>query len=178
MSILKIVELPNKILRQKAKKVKVIDKKIKKLITDMQATLEAQADPEGVGLAAPQIGKSLRLFIVKYKDQRRVVINPKILSRSTPKKAAEVGKKHPLEGCLSLPHYYGPVKRPDKIKIKYQDEKGKKKTEEFSGFMACIISHEIDHLEGKFFVDHILSQKAPLYKYHPKKDSWEEVELI
>jgi peptide deformylase len=125
MSILKIVELPNKILRQKAKKVKVIDKKIKKLITDMQATLEAQADPEGVGLAAPQIGKSLRLFIVKYKDQRRVVINPKILSRSTPKKAAEVGKKHPLEGCLSLPHYYGPVKRPDKIKIKYQDEKGK-----------------------------------------------------
>src|SRR5258708_2598402 len=167
----KIVDVQNPILRQKAKEVKSIDKKILALISEMQETLIAQKDPEGVGLAAPQIGRSLRIFVVDYKNLKRVIINPEVLEITEAKKGKEI-----LEGCLSLPHYYGPIKRADKIKISYISENGEKQVEEFSGFNAQIIQHEIDHLNGILFVDKILEQKAPLYKF--SGDEWEEVDLI
>lgn len=175
----KVVDVKNPVLRQKAKSVAKIDKKLLALIKDMQETLLAQKDPEGVGLAAPQIGKSLQIFVINYKSLKKVVINPEIVEVSkTHKTNKDKTKKNSeiLEGCLSLPHYYGPIKRADKIKIKFLDENNKEQTEEFSGFNAQIIQHEMDHLNGILFVDKILEQKAPLYKFDG--DEWEEVEIL
>jgi len=81
-----------------------------------------------------------------------------------------------MEGCLSLPHYYGPLKRSDHITLKYLSPEGKEVTEDFVGFTAQIVQHEIDHLNGILFVDRLLEVKKPLYKL--EGDSWEEVELI
>lgn len=171
--ILKFSDIKDPILRQKAKSVKGIDKKITQLIEDMKETLRAQDDPEGIGLAAPQVGKSLTLFIVQYEKLERVVINPKVIAVGKIKPAKKKNKT--LEGCLSLPHYYGPIRRADEITIEYKDENWQTKTEIFKGFPAHIILHEIDHLNGVLFIDHILSQEAPLYKFDGEE--FEEVEL-
>lgn len=176
--IRKILLSGDPILRRKSKPVAKIDKKVKELIKDLKETLEIQKDPEGVGLAAPQIGKNLRIFVAKYRNFEKVVINPEIIKieksgkGSIPKK----GKKEILEGCLSLPYYYGPIKRAAKITIKYMDENGKTQTETFEGFHAQIIMHEIDHLEGVLFIDRLIGEGKPLYKI--EGDEWEEVELI
>lgn len=182
----KIVDVKSPILRQKAKPVNKIDKKIRELVADIEETLKTQLDPEGVGLAAPQVGKSLRLFVVDYKvpgrpgkNLKRVVINPLILETAKVVKKPHSAKaprgKKILEGCLSLPHFYGPIKRTHKVKLQYQGLDGKQRTEEFEGFNAQIIMHEMDHLNGVLFIDRILEQKAPLYKF--EGDDWEEVEL-
>ncbi len=85
-------------------------------------------------------------------------------------------KQEILEGCLSLPYYYGPLVRSPKITVRYLNEKGEKTTETFDGFNAQIILHEIDHLNGILFIDRLLEEKKPLYKVDG--DEWEEVELI
>ena len=172
--VLKFVDIKDPILRQKAKEVGAIDKKVKTLIADMKETLEDSSDPEGIGLAAPQVGKSLRLFIVSFEGLERVIINPKIVSIGKIKKTKKKDKT--LEGCLSLPHYYGPIKRPDGVTIEYTTEDGRRKKEKFKGFPAHIIQHEIDHLNGILFVDHILEQKTPLYLF--EGEEFEEVELV
>jgi peptide deformylase len=155
-----------------------VDKKVKDLIKDLKDTLAIQKDPEGVGLAAPQIGKNLQVFVCSYKNFNRVVINPKILdiSEISKKDKEKKSKREILEGCLSLPYYYGPLKRAPKVKVEYLNEDGEKVTEEFKNFDAQIILHEIDHLEGILFIDHLLKEKKPLYKV--ENDEWEEVELI
>lgn len=185
--IRKIVQSGDPVLRQRAKTVKKIDKKVKELIQDLKDTLATQKEPEGVGLAAPQIGKSLRVFIANYSPSavgengvgfNRIVINPEILevSHIKTKEKKTKSKKEILEGCLSLPFYYGPLKRADKVKLKYLDENGKEVTETFTDFNAQIILHEIDHLEGVLFVDRLLEDKKPLYKVDG--DEWEEIELV
>lgn len=173
----KIVLSSDPVLRIKSKPVAKIDKKIKELIRDLKDTLRVQKDPEGVGLAAPQIGKNLRIFVAKYENFERVVINPEIIKIENNSKdgSKKSKKKEILEGCLSLPYYYGPLKRAPRITIKYIDEKGSPQTETFSGFHAQIIMHEIDHLEGVLFIDHLISEGKPLYKIDG--DEWEEVEL-
>jgi peptide deformylase len=176
----KILLSSDPILRRISKPVGKIDKKVSALIKDLKDTLNVQKDPEGVGLAAPQIGKNLRVFVAKYKDFEKVVINPEIVKIGPESKKKSSGKKRPgkeiLEGCLSLPYYYGPLKRAGKITIKYMDEKGENLTETFEGFHAQIIMHEIDHLEGILFIDHLLGEGKPLYKV--EGDEWEEVELL
>lgn len=182
--IRKVVQSGNPVLRQIAKNVSKVDKKTLSIVTDLKDTLKTQKEPEGVGLAAPQIGKSVRIFIADYKNFQRVIINPKILKvqedkgRTRQARASEVkgkGKKEILEGCLSLPYYYGPLKRAGKVLLKYLDEKGEEITEEFTDFNAQIIMHEIDHLNGILFVDRLLEEKKPLYKVDG--DEWEEMEL-
>ena len=170
---LKIADIKNPCLYKKSKPVSEVDKKVTKLITDMWETLAAQKDPEGVGLAAPQVGKNLQVFIVSYRKTKQAFINPKVIKISGKQKVKN--RKQILEGCLSLPHYYSPIKRAGKIVIEYLDETGKKQTKEFTGFLAQIIQHELDHLEGKVFVDHTLKQKLPLYKFDGNE--WEDVEL-
>ena len=174
----KILQSGDPLLRSKSKPVEKVDKKILKLVQDLKDTLSIQKDPEGVGLAAPQIGKNLQVFVCSYKNFSRVVINPKILSITNMLKAEKEikSKREILEGCLSLPYYYGPLKRAKKIKVEYLNEQDKKITEEFEGFDAQIILHEIDHLNGVLFIDHLLKEKKPLYKV--ENDEWEEVELI
>jgi len=182
----KIVQSKEPSLRQKSKPVAGIDKKVLDIIRDLKDTLAVQKEPEGVGLAAPQIGKNVRIFVCDYKDFQRVVVNPKVLEigeidkkphsgMKTLRDKASRGKKEILEGCLSLPNYYGPLKRADKVTLKYLNEKGKEIEEAFEGFNAQIILHEIDHLEGVLFLDRLFEQKQPLYKV--TGDEWEEVEL-
>jgi len=175
--IRQILDVKQSTLREKSKPVIAVDKKIKELIRDMIETLNVQKDPEGVGLAASQIGKNLRVFVMKPKNKVFVVINPEIVSVSKEKNmpTSEEGKKI-MEGCLSLPHYYGPLKRAKKITIKYLDENGTEKTEEFKGLNAQIVQHEIDHLNGVLFVDRLLEAKTPLYEY--MDGEWEKVDLI
>lgn len=175
--IRKILSSKEPSLRQKSKPIGKIDKKTKDLIKDLWDTLEVQKDPEGVGLAAPQIGKNVRLFVASYKDFRKVVINPEIISISESKTKNRMAKSNReiLEGCLSLPNYYGPLKRAKSVKIKYLNENGQEVVETFEGFNAQIILHEIDHLEGVLFLDRLLEQKGKLYK--ATNDEWEEVDI-
>ena len=102
----KIIQSGNPILRAKSKPVKVVDKKVKALIQDLKDTLAVQKDPEGIGLAAPQIGKNLQVFICNYKAFNKVVINPKIIKieKRKAKSKERKEKKEILEGCLSLPY--------------------------------------------------------------------------
>lgn len=173
----KIIQSGNPILRKISKPVGTIDKKVKQLIQDLKDTLAVQNDPEGVGLAAPQIAINLRVFAVDFKNLKRIVINPEILEIDDKKQVTSKKKKSEiLEGCLSLPHYYGPLNRKNYIKLKYLDEDGKEVIEEFRDFNAQIILHEIDHLNGFLFVDRLLEQKKKLYKLDAS-DEWEEVDL-
>jgi len=182
--IRKILQSGDPILRAKSKSVKTVDKKVIGIIKDLKDTLAVQKEPEGVGLAAPQIGKNLQIFWADFKGFRRLVINPKILSIQKDKRqehsigsaGKDKSKKEILEGCLSLPYYYGPLKRAPKITVQYLNEKAEKITETFEDFNAQIIMHEIDHLNGVLFVDHLLKEKKPLYKV--EGDEWEEVELV
>lgn len=179
--IRKIIQSGDPILRRKSKNVARVDKKVLDIVKDLKGTLKTQKEPEGVGLAAPQIGKNLNIFIASYKNFQRVVINPEIMSieERPPSAKATRGKKAKkeiLEGCLSLPYYYGPLKRADKITVKYLNEKGEEITEDFVGFDAQIILHEIDHLNGTLFIDRLFEEKKPLYKVDG--DEWEEVELV
>lgn len=181
--IKKIVGVKEPSLRETSKRVGKIDKKILRVITNLEDTLAAQKDPEGVGLAAPQIGKSLQIFLMDHGGVKRVMINPEITEVKEKgkkvkgkKKKRKKGGKSILEGCLSLPHYYSPISRANKIKVKYMNVEGKEVVEIFKGFSAQIILHEVDHLKGVIFVDHVLLQNAPLYKFDG--DSYEEVELV
>ena len=108
----------------------------------------------------------------------KTVINPKIISITQAKQVKEKkGKKEDvLEGCLSIPHYYGPLKRGDIIKIEYLNEDGQKVVETFKDFPAQIVQHEIDHLEGFLFIDRLLEQKRPLYQM--SGDEIEEVDFL
>lgn len=160
-------------LRLKSQPVQKIDKKTLGLVKDLKDTLKVQVDPEGVGLAAPQIGKNLRLFVMKRQDGTiKTVINPtnlKIIQKNIK------NKNKIMEGCLSLPNYYGPLARDLAVQITFLTESGKTVTETFNDFDSQIVLHEIDHLEGVLFVDRLLEQKKPLYEL--VGDEWHEVEL-
>ncbi len=175
---MKLVDIKHEALRKKSKKVEKLDKKIKDLIAEMKNTLISQKDPEGVGLAAPQVGKNLQLFIMHYPEEGlnlKVVMNPKVINISKQKVKSKKDENNILEGCLSLPHYYGPVSRAKDITIEYLNEEGAIITEKFEGFSSHIVQHEMDHLKGRLFIDHIFENKSPLY--YIQGEDWEEVEL-
>lgn len=185
---MKIISAPDPVLSTPAKEVEKVDQQILKLIDEMEIALDSAKDPEGVGLAAPQVGKSLRLFIAKPspKDKTKVFINPVIIEQAEPTKkftrARKVGKKkepQKLEGCLSLKDIWGVVKRSPTATVQYTNEKGERKTEKFSGFMGTIVQHETDHLNGILFPRRVLEQKGKLYKSYKEKgeDVFEELEL-
>ena len=176
-----IVIAPNQVLAKKAKQVGKINKNILKIIEEMKQALLSASDPVGVGLAAPQIGKSLQIFITKPTSESKikVFINPKInqLEKSNSKK--ETRKKYTkLEGCLSLPAIWGEVKRSPVLTLEYLDERGKKRTNVFRGFMATIIQHEVDHLNGTLFPKRVLEQEGVLYKSGKNKEGKEVFEEI
>ncbi len=172
--MLKIVTVPNVVLTIPSKLVDSFDGKLQELVKDMEHTLNTQVDPQGVGLAAPQVGVGLSLFIIKpsAKSKISVFVNPKILemeekkSFTTRVKKDAKGKKekHHLEGCLSIPRIWAAVKRTKKLLLAYQTFNGEKKTEWFTSFKAVIIQHEIDHLNGILFTQRALEQKNQLYE--------------
>jgi peptide deformylase len=147
---MKVVHLGEEILRQKAVPVESIDDEIRELAKEMFVTLKEE---EGVGLAAPQIGKSIRMFVVKADDGvERVFINPQIVATSSEQVTYE-------EGCLSIPKLYEDVVRPERITIQARNENGRRFNLEADGFLARVIQHEYDHLEGILFIDRISPDK-------------------
>lgn len=184
---MKIVQAPQQVLAEIAKDIPNIDKAIKNLIAEMSETLQHAKDPEGVGLAAPQVGKSLQMFLVKEskKTPLRVFINPKITipkeeKLPTPEEIESGEKKEvKLEGCLSLQDIWGVVYRYKRIVLTYQDETGEEFiNKEFDGFLATIIQHEVDHLNGILFPRRVLEQDGELYKSTINKKGEMEFEQI
>jgi len=190
--MLKIVTAPDTVLSQKAKKVTKIDKYVLDFIEKMKQALLCAKDPEGVGLAAPQLGKLLSIFITRVspKSPIRVFINPQILSRIKYKELSKKEDSLPntkykihntrLEGCLSLPSIWGHVRRSSGLTMSYLDEKGKSHSQKFTGFMTTIIQHEMDHLDGILFTKRVLEQKGTIYKSHKDEDGediFEELEI-
>lgn len=139
----------NGILRESIQPVKNFDDSLKECIQDLKDTLHYHKI--AVGLAAPQIGIALQVAVINLKqegDKDFVIINPKVLSKS--------GKKDKKkESCMSVPHYRGEVERREKINISYLDVFGIRKEEQFKGFKARVVAHEIDHLEGVLYTDHM-----------------------
>lgn len=205
-----VVIAPHPVLRQTAKEVTRLDKKILTIIRNMTQALLAAKNPEGVGLAAPQIGLPLQIFLARPDPQHPplVFINPHILDYSQ-RQQKPTAKKGVYEGCLSIPHHYSPLTRSMSVTVKYQTlspalssqtqsrnplapenerlssaslRSGRNdnfslvnKTETFTGFIAHIIQHEVDHLNGILFIDRVLEQNSKLYKVN--HDTWEEVGL-
>jgi len=151
MALLNILHFPDKRLRTVAKPVTVFDQTLKTLISDM---LQTMYDAPGIGLAATQIDQHIRLLVMdvsENKDNPMCLINPEII-------AAE-GEEESDEGCLSVPGYYEKVSRAEKIQIKAQNEKGEYFELFSEGLEAVCIQHEMDHLQGKLFVDYISNMK-------------------
>ncbi len=160
MAVRKICCLPDDVLRQKAKKVSRIDESIKKLIDDM---IETMQKGDGVGLAAPQVGVSLRIAVLQMPEEEPfVIINPKVVKC--------VGERLLMEGCLSVPGYQGEVLRAIRVTVKGMDEHGKEIRIKAEGLMAQALEHEIDHLNGILYIDHIEDDER-LYKIESKTDN-------
>jgi len=166
LSILTVLEFPDKRLRTKAKKVAVFDEALTTLVDDM---LETMYDFKGVGLAATQIDVHQRIIVIDVSEDKKsplCLINPEIIEK--------VGTEKSEEGCLSVPGFFEMVTRAEHIKIKAQDKQGESFELEADELLSVCIQHEIDHLDGKLFVDYISAFKrnrikAKLDKIHKQE---------
>lgn len=182
MSVQQIVTVPAPILREKSKNVvfgdndQIVNKKTRQIISDLKGTLKTQKNPRGVGLSAPQIGVSKRIFVLEVERKITTIINPEILSVSKESLTTVLPKeKRFLEGCLSVPGYWGFVDRPYHIKVGFTDQLGEKINKTFEGKESAYFLHEYDHLDGILFVDRILEQKGKIYKIEKNKEGKEEL---
>jgi peptide deformylase len=177
MAIRPIVEVPDPLLRQKSTPVEKVDDEVRSLIADM---FETMYDAPGIGLAAIQVGIPKRILVIDLQEPKeeggepvrdpRVFINPEILDSSD--------QDVPYtEGCLSVPDQYAEVDRPDRIRARWLDEDGNSHEADIEGLLATCLQHEMDHLEGILFIDHlsrlkremILKKLAKQRKEQPKK---------
>lgn len=143
MAIREIRLIEDPILRKKSREVKIVDDRIKELLDDMVETMN---DSRGVGLAAPQVGILRRVIVVDDGSGPIKLVNPEIIKKST-EEILDV------EGCLSVPNRAGEVSRPEKLTVKYLDENNEKKELEAENYLARILCHEMDHLDGILYVD-------------------------
>jgi peptide deformylase len=158
MAVLPIRVVPDPILRQKAKRVKAVDDSIRKLIGDMIETLHAV--PGRAGLAAPQVGVSLRVIVIGIPEGEDIaLVNPEIVRRE--------GERLVTEGCLSIPGYFGVVKRSESVRVKGRDLRGKGIRIKADELLAQALEHEIDHLNGVLYIDYLESPDE-LYKVEPE----------
>ncbi len=147
MAVLPLRVVPDPVLRQKAKRIRNIDNSIQRLIDDMIETMHASS---GVGLAAPQVGAFLRVVVIEIpEDELRVLINPEVVKRT--------GERLMEEGCLSVPGYIGEIKRSVSVTAKGRDRQGKEIRLKATGLLAQALEHEIDHLNGTLYIDHLES---------------------
>lgn len=177
-----IVSVPHTVLTTPAARVVVFDKKLGTLIGEMKETLLSTTKPKGVGLAATQVGVSQRIFLTKPNATStiRVFINPIITKPSDQKTDGVPERENKLEGCLSIPNVWGKVKRTASLTLHYQDETGQKHEEKFNGFIATIIQHETDHINGILFTQRVLEQRGKLYQtiIEDGKEVLDEIKLI
>jgi peptide deformylase len=168
MAMRQIITSENPILRQKAKKVHRFDASLQKLVDDMFETMHAS---NGVGLAAPQIALSIRVFVAEYEGRRVAIFNPEIVKAE--------GEERGQEGCLSIPGYVGNnIRRAAKIVVKGVDVKGKPVRVNAEGWFARILQHEIDHLDGILFLDRLDSPDDLLEVQQEEYEEAEEAAII
>lgn len=164
MSTKNIVQYPEKVLREETKQVTFFDDKLSQLIEDMAETMY---QAPGIGLAAPQVGESLKLIVVDITEdpegekQFQALVNPELI--------AHEGKQIDEEGCLSVPELTAKVERFKKITVVYQDPDGAEHELTTEDRFAVVLQHEIDHLNGILFIDHLSPLKRKMYKNKVKK---------
>jgi peptide deformylase len=169
MAVLRITKVPEPVLRTKTSKVRKVDASIQKLIDDM---IETMHDAPGVGLAAPQVGVSLRICVIHIPgDDIVTLVNPEIVRR-TGSRICEG------EGCLSLPGYKGSVPRAEKVVVKGLDRDGKSVRYHAEDLFAEAIEHELDHLDGKLYFDYLgsIDELTPYTGPEPEEELEEEEE--
>jgi peptide deformylase len=138
------------ILRGKAKKVSRVNASVQWIVSSM---IETMQKVNGIGLAAPQIGVPLRIVVLQMPGEDPfVLINPEVVERA--------GEQEVTEGCLSVPGYYGKIKRPAELVVEGKNEQGKMIRIEASGLLAEALDHEIDHLDGRLYIDHVESKDS------------------
>ena len=162
MALLPIIETPDPLLRRISKPVETVDDDLRTLIADMFDTMYAAP---GIGLAAIQVGVPKRVLVIDLQEPEeeggdpvrdpRVFINPEILEASDTLQVYS-------EGCLSVPDQYAEVERPDRIRARWLDEKGETHEEELDGLLGICLQHEMDHLEGILFIDHLSRLKRDM----------------
>jgi len=146
-AVLPIVIHPDPVLRRKAKRVSRVDESLNRLIDDM---IETMYDASGCGLAAPQVGVSLKIAVIGMPDEDVIVlVNPEVVKKS--------GERTVIEGCLSVPGYRGEIKRAEQVTVKAFDRNGKAFRIKADELLAEALEHEIDHLNGILYIDHLES---------------------
>ncbi len=163
MSLLDIRVLGDPILRAETTPVGAITDDIRRLVRDMFDTMHAA---KGIGLAAPQVGRSERLAVIDVDNNPFVIVNPEVLSTE--------GKAKAEEGCLSIPDIYGDVERPAKVRVHALDIEGREFEVDAEELLARCLLHEIDHLHGKLFIDYlsVLKRRAATAKWAKEKDKY------
>ena len=163
MAILPILKYPNSRLREKAKTVEVFDERIKDIVTNM---IDTMMDAKGIGLAATQVDIHLRIVVIDISEDYSsptIFINPEMkITDETPKSYTE--------GCLSIPGIQEPVERPTEVLVNAFDQEGNSFEQKYTGLMATCIQHEIDHLNGKLFIDYLSPLKRQLIRKQIKKN--------
>lgn len=164
MPIKPLVILPDPVLRLVSRPVERVDAPLLKLADDM---LETMYDAPGIGLAAIQVGEPLRMLVIDLAKEGdppapQIFINPEILDSSDERSVYE-------EGCLSIPDYYAEVERPARVRLRHLDREGKEQEVEVDGLLATCVQHEIDHLNGVLFIDHISKLKRDMVMKKFKK---------
>lgn len=156
MAILPIIETPDPRLREISKPVERVDDELRRFMDDM---LETMYDAPGIGLAAIQVGVAKRVLVIDLQENDeknpRFFVNPEIVWKSEEMSSYQ-------EGCLSVPDVYGDVERPARVRVKYLDYNGEAHEEEMDGLMATCIQHEMDHLEGILYIDHLSKLKRDM----------------
>jgi peptide deformylase len=153
MAVMKITEFPELVLKEVGAPVERFDVELEKLVSDMFETMYAA---EGVGLAAPQIGLSLRLFVIDCAGIKLVAANPEIVSTE--------GEQEGEEGCLSIGKIHAPLRRPLRVRLRAQDARGKWFERDAEGLAARCFLHETDHCDGTLFIDHLSSLRRDMVK--------------
>jgi len=164
VTLLPLRVLGDPILREETKPVVAITDDIRRLIDDMFETMYAA---RGIGLAAPQVGRSERLTVIDVDDEPMVLINPEIIESSSATAKAE-------EGCLSIPDIYGDVERPSSVRVRAMDRDGNVFERDATELLARCMQHEIDHLHGKMFIDYmsVLKKRSAMAKWAKEKEKY------
>jgi len=168
MAILEILHFPDARLRNVAKPVAQVDDSVRKLIDDM---LETMYEAPGIGLAATQVNQPRRVIVVDISEERNqplALVNPEILEKH--------GEEQMEEGCLSVPGVYEPVQRAERVRVRALDRDGGAIDMEADGLLAVCIQHEIDHLDGKLFVDYLSNLKRQRIRKKIEKEARQSVD--
>lgn len=181
---MKIVTIPHESLRTETELVSTVDKKVLTFIQDLEKTLKNKQNPQGVGLAAPQVNKNWAIFTTLLDDpngklRQRVFINPRVIDASDTLILGPNDEETQLEGCLSMPGLYGPVFRHEWITFSFQVIEGTElieKQETFTDFAARVMQHEHDHLHGILFTDRAIENNLPVYKENKITQKLEEID--